>query len=90
LIAASCLLPIDPGDARADAVLLEALGDPVPRIRTAALELVESLGTGGATFLEGLKERDRLEEDSEVRATLNRLLERLESQAGATSLPAAS
>jgi len=83
LIAASCLLPIDPGDARAGAVLLEALGDPVPRIRKAALDLVASLGTGGAAFLEGLKERGRLEADAEVRASLAPLLERLVNQAGA-------
>ena len=37
---------------------MEALGDPALRVREAALELVESLGTGRHGFLEGLKQRD--------------------------------
>ena len=90
LIAASCLLVTDPANASAGAVLVEALSDQAPRIRKAALELVDSLGTGGVAYLEALKERDRLEADPEVRVSLARLFERLQSQAGATSLPVAS
>ena len=78
LIAASSLLAAEPGNTQAGAVLVEALGDPALRVREAALELVESLGTGGAAFLEVLKERDGLEEEAESRITLTRIIERLE------------
>ena len=77
LIAASCLLPADPGNVEAGAVLMEALGHPALRIRKAALELVESLGAGGVAFLGGLKKRDGLEEEPELRDALARLIERL-------------
>jgi HEAT repeat protein len=89
LIAASCLLPADPGHARAGAVVAEALSDPAVRIRKAALDLVESLSTGGAAFLDDLKKRDRLEEEAELRDTLARLLLRLGAQAGAAPQPVA-
>src|SRR5262249_8724689 len=52
LIAAGSLLTADPGDARAAGVVAEALADPAPRVRNAALGLVESLGAAGAGFLE--------------------------------------
>jgi HEAT repeat protein len=90
LIAASCLFATDPANARAGAVLEEALSDQAPRVRKAALELVDSLGTGGVAFLEGLKERDGREEDPDVRAALASLLKRLERQARAVSPPTAS
>ncbi len=51
LVAARSLLCADPGDARAGAVLLEALADADPRARKAALGLAESLGPAGAAFL---------------------------------------
>jgi HEAT repeat protein len=57
LIAASSLLYAEPGNSKAGAALMEALGDPVPRVREAALDLLESLGSGGAVLLESLKER---------------------------------
>jgi HEAT repeat protein len=77
LIAASSVLAADPGHARAGAVLVQALGDPSLRIRKAALELVESLGTNGAAFLEVLKERAGLEEDAELREVGARLAQLL-------------
>ncbi|HKI30664.1 MAG TPA: HEAT repeat domain-containing protein [Gemmataceae bacterium] len=82
LIAASSLLAADPGDARARVVLVEALGDPSLRVRKAALELVESLGTNGVAFLEVLKERAGLEEDAELRDALGGIIERLGNQPG--------
>ena len=84
LIAASCLLPADPGNAEAGAVLMEALGHPALRVRKAALELVESLGAGGAAFLGGLSKRNGLEEDPDLRDALARLIERLAPPVGAS------
>jgi hypothetical protein len=89
LIAASFLLAAGLGNAEADAVLVEALGDPALRVRKAALELVESLGTSGAAFLEGLKQRDGLEGEADLRDALTRLIERLENQAGPEPQPVA-
>jgi HEAT repeat protein len=80
LIAAGSLLSADPAHARAGAVLVEALADPALRVRKAALELVESLGMGGAAFLEALQRRNGLEEDPALRDALARLIERLTSQ----------
>ena len=80
LIAASFLLSVEPGDMKVGTVLEEALGDPAPRVRKAALELVESLGTGGAIFLEVLQQRDRLEGETELRVTLARVIERLNKE----------
>ena len=70
--------------------MVEALGDPVLRVRKATLELVESLGPGGAAFLEALKDRDGLEEEAELRNVVDRLIERLENQAGAAPQPVAA
>ncbi len=64
LIAAGSLLAAEPGNADAGAVLVEALGDPALRVRKAALELVESLGSQRRQFLEGLKNPTRPESDS--------------------------
>jgi HEAT repeat protein len=86
LIAASALLTADPGDARAGAVVMEALSDPAVRVRKAALSLVESLGAGGAAFLEVLRSRGSLEEE-ELRDVLARLIERLENQPGSELQP---
>src|SRR5208283_4548447 len=51
LIAASSLLVEEPGNTLAGAVLVEALADPVPRVREAALVLLDSLGARGIVLL---------------------------------------
>ena len=56
LIAASSLLVAEPGNTLAGAVLVESLEDPVLRVREAALVLLDSLGEGGVTLLEGRKD----------------------------------
>ena len=89
LVAANSLLAADPGDARAGAVVVAALGDPAPRVRKAALDLVESLGTNGGTFLEALTERAGLEQEEDLRDVLARLSERLGDQAGPDPQPPA-
>ncbi len=85
LIAASSLLSAEPGNGRAGAVLEEALADPATRVRKAALEVVESLGAGGAAFLASLKKREGLEGEAELRDVLARLIEHLGNQAGSDS-----
>jgi HEAT repeat protein len=80
LIAASFLLAAGLGNAEAGAVLVGALGDPALRVRQAALELIESLGPGGAAFLEDLEQRDGLEGEPELRDALARVIERLGNQ----------
>jgi hypothetical protein len=87
LIAAGSLLPADPGNAQAGAVLAEALHDPAPRVRSAALELVEDLGTGGAAYLEALKKCHELEGTAESRDVVARLIKRLERPGPNESLP---
>lgn len=87
LIAASALLAADPGDARAGAVVAEALNDPAMRVRKAGLSLVESLGAGGASFLEVLRGRGGVEEEEELRDVLARLIERFENQPGSKPQP---
>jgi HEAT repeat protein len=87
LIAASALLAADPGNTKAGAVLVEALSDPALRVRKAALSLVESLGAGGAAFLEVLRNRAGLEEEEELRDVLARLIELLEAQPGSGPQP---
>ena len=83
LIAASSLLFAEPGHAKAGAVLMEALGDPALRVREAALELLESLGTGGAALLEGLKLRDGPDGENPQRGeALGLLSESLASHGG--------
>lgn len=81
LIAASSLLSSKSDHARASVVVVEALRDPAPRVRKAALELVESLGPCGESFLESLIERDELERDADLRDIVKHLIESLESQA---------
>lgn len=82
LIAAGSLLSTEPDNSQACAVVVEALGDPIMRVRKATLELVESLGPGGSNFLDALKDRQTLEGESECRVTLARIIERLENLAG--------
>jgi HEAT repeat protein len=77
LIAASSLLSVEPGNTKAGAVLLEALEDPALRVRKAALELVESLGTEGSAMLEGLRKREQQEEEAEIQVDQARLLKEL-------------
>jgi HEAT repeat protein len=66
LIAASALLGADPGNTLAGAVLVQALEDPVLRVREAALVLLESLGAGGAAILDGLKENDGQDQELDL------------------------
>jgi HEAT repeat protein len=80
LVAASSLLATDLDDARARAVVVEALSDPALRVRKAALELVESFGTNGVAFIGVVKARAQLEEDVDLRDALARLGERFEKQ----------
>jgi HEAT repeat protein len=84
LIAAGSLLSAEPGNTMAAAVVVEALSDPALRVRKAALELVESLGAGGAAFLEEMKKRAELEGEADLRDTLARIVERLGSRAALT------
>jgi HEAT repeat protein len=79
-IAASSLLSADPGHAAAAAVVTEMLSDPTARLRQAALALVESLGAGGGAFLDTLRRRVELEDESELRKSLVQLV----GQLGAT------
>ncbi len=58
LIAAGSLLTAESGNNQAGVVLLEALEDPALRVREAAIELLASLGTECAAFIEGLRGRD--------------------------------
>jgi len=59
LIAAGSLLAAESGNTDAGVVLLEALEDPVLRVREAAMELLESLGATGKALVEGSRNRDR-------------------------------
>jgi HEAT repeat protein len=63
LIAAGCLLSAESSNLSAGAVLLEALDDPSPRVRAAAMELLESLGARGAALVAELKESDEASEE---------------------------
>ena len=58
LIAAGSLLAAEPGHIMAGEVLVEALEDSVPRVREAALALLESLGSEGAALLDSLNHSD--------------------------------
>jgi HEAT repeat protein len=85
LIAARALLTADAGHEGARAVVLEALGDPVLKMRKAALELVEALGENADVFASALRERVGWEEDPTAAQTLARLLDRLAPRAGTPS-----
>jgi hypothetical protein len=85
LIAAGAILAVAPEDPIPSAVLMEALAAAASGIRRAALELVESLGTGGAIFLEILKERAGLEEEPELREMLAVLIDQIETSSSSGS-----
>ena len=55
LIAAGSLLLAEASDAVAGAVLMEAMGDPAPRVREAARDILESLGAEGAAIVAASK-----------------------------------
>jgi HEAT repeat protein len=84
LIAAGSRLCADPDNARARAVVTEALSDSAPRTRRAALELVDALGAGGASFREALQQRIGVETEPDLREVLARLPECLTPEGGAT------
>jgi HEAT repeat protein len=85
LIAAGVVLNAGEDDGRASAVLKDSLGDLSPRVRKAAIDLVETLESRGVEFLASLKDRAQVEEDDSVRNDALGLVERLE--AIETSLP---
>ena len=58
LIAAGSLLSADSGNCIAGVVLMEALEDPSPRVREAAVELLEALGAEGTALAERFNARD--------------------------------
>ena len=60
LIAAGYLLSLseESYDAKAGAVLMAALGDPIPRVREEAHQVFESLGPRGAAILDELQKSD--------------------------------
>jgi HEAT repeat protein len=75
LVAASYLLSTESNDAKAGAVLVDALADPVPRVREEALDLFGSLGTRGAAILEELQKFDGSNGDPESQEALDPLIE---------------
>lgn len=79
LIAAGSILGCDPEDTRARAVVTAILADASPRVRNSALALVESLGGKGGTITGGVGARGR-QGDLEVKAPLNRLVDRQPSR----------
>lgn len=79
LVAASFLLPNDPAHQNALSAVREALTDLAPRVRTAALELVEVVGPHARPWLDILRHRMASEEEPETRATLEKLIASLES-----------
>lgn len=89
LIAASFVLSAELDNEPAGIVMAEALGDPAPRVRKAALELVESLGQAGAGFLEALRGRANVEDESDLRDIAERLVGRLQGQGGTVPPPVA-
>jgi len=79
LIAAGFLLLADAANTTASAVVAEALSDSTVRLRKAALALIESLGPGGVSFLDTLRQHADLEEAPEVRDAMVRLIGRLDA-----------
>jgi HEAT repeat protein len=77
LIAAGALLAATPEHPRAGAVLTAALGDSNPRVRRAAVELLDSLGAGARAFRETVEQRAAVEVDGGLQDLLTRLCERL-------------
>jgi HEAT repeat protein len=74
LVAASSLLGADADNARASSVVIEALSNPAPRVRKAGLELLESLGTGGAQFSEAMSLRTIEADEPALRESLARVI----------------
>jgi HEAT repeat protein len=81
LIAARFALLQDPADAGAGAAVTSALADSTTKIRKAAIDLIESLGSNGAAWRDALKQQMVQEEDSGLREMLGGLIERLEDDA---------
>ncbi len=82
LIAARFLLAQDLGDSRATTVVAAALADPAHRLRKAAIDLVASLGSGGAAWRDALKRQATQEQEPGLRDLLAALIERLKDDAG--------
>ncbi len=78
LVAAGAVLSAEPDDAAA-AVVTAALSDPALRLRRLGLDVVASLGDGGAVFLDALRRRLEEEEDTAVRTEATVLVTRLEA-----------
>ena len=85
LIAASFLLSQDPADAAATEVTTAGLADQSLRVREAAINLIEALGSKGATWRDALKQQALVEEDAELRESMAGLIERLDDEATATA-----
>jgi HEAT repeat protein len=85
LVAAGAVLTADRTDPRAAAILVEALSDPSPRVRKAALEFIDTLGCDGTAFLAALQQRQGIEEDSELSPVLAELTGRLAAVSNATA-----
>ncbi|WP_406700110.1 HEAT repeat domain-containing protein [Singulisphaera sp. Ch08] len=80
LIAAGSLRAAEMNDPQVELAVVEALNDPAPRIRKAALELMESFDPGDGRLLEALVERESQEEVSELRNVVTRIIDRLKKQ----------
>ena len=87
LVAARSLLSRDAGDASAGAVVTAAVADTTYKIRKAAIELIESLGSDGLAWRDALKQQEAREEDPGLRESLARLIARLDEDAGAKASP---
>src|SRR6185437_12744717 len=66
LLAAGSLLDADPTDPEAIAALVQALADPVPRVRRSALQWIESHHSQGDGLLNALKQRTEQETEPEL------------------------
>jgi HEAT repeat protein len=89
LLAAGSLLDADAADPEAAAALIQALADPVPRVRRSALEWIESHEQIGEGILEALRQRVELETEPELSGLLEEIIERLEQQKAVAEAPAA-
>jgi HEAT repeat protein len=83
LLAAGTLLEANPANAEAVLVLVGLLDDSSPRIREAAVELIDSLGAGGLAFIEELRRRQTEELGPELSDLLAEVLEHLEQRQAA-------
>jgi HEAT repeat protein len=78
LVAAGAVLAAAPDDLPAGEVVRAALSDPALRLRRVALDAVSALGPHGVSFLDAVRGRADVEEDSAVRAAAGELAARLE------------